>query len=100
MSGPASNLLFGTVFLTVGVFILQYLDAIARFDQSSGVKVHFWFKKKLGDSALNREIYSVGTPSGLRKSKIGLRGAGVFCIVVGLLFVSLGLTRYFHLYTV
>ncbi len=100
MSEVARNLLSGTIFLSVGVLILQNLEAIARFDQSTGVKLHSWFKKKLGDSVLNREIYSVGTPSGLLKSRIGLRGAGVFCIVVGLLFISLGLVRYFHLFTV
>ena len=100
MSEAASNLLSGTIFLSVGVLILQNLEAIARLDQSSGVKLHSWFKKKLGDSVLNREIYAVGTPSGLRKSKIGLHGAGIFCIVVGLLFVSLGLVLYFRLFTV
>jgi hypothetical protein len=100
MSEAASNLLAGTIFLSVGVLILQNLETIARFDQSNGVKLHSWFKKKLGDSVLNREIYSVGTPSGLRKSRIVLRSAGVFCLVGGLLFISVGLLRYFHLFTV
>jgi|ERR1700676_1212538 len=100
MSDAAIELLSGTILLSVGVLILQNLETIARFDQSSGVKVHSWFKRKLGDSVLNREIYSVGAPSGFRKSRIGLRGAGVFSIVVGTLFISLGLVRYFHLFSV
>jgi hypothetical protein len=97
MTEQASNLVVGTVFLTVGVFTLQNLDTIARFDQSTGRKLHSWVKKNLGGSTLSRDIFSVGTPSGLRNSKIGLGGAGVLFMVVGLLFISLGLLRYFHL---
>src|SRR5260370_33749015 len=98
MSEVARNLLSGTIFLSVGVLILQNLEAIARFDQSTGVKLHSWFKKKLGDSVLNRKIYSVGTPSGLLKWRIELLGAGVFCLFLVRLFLSWGLVVHLLLF--
>lgn len=80
-------LLCGTIFLTAGVAILKNLDVLANFDQRSGAKLHAWFKTRLGNSVLNREIYAVGTPGGLRKSTIGLRVGGVICVAVGLVLV-------------
>jgi hypothetical protein len=94
MSEQARNLAWGIIYLMAGAAILKNLDTLATFDQRSGVKLNSWFKRKLGDSFLNREIYSVGTPSGLWRSKIGLRIAGVICLLAGLFLVSLSCFRY------
>jgi hypothetical protein len=84
------DIAIATVFLFVGSIILTNLDALAHMDQSSGLKVHSWFKQRLGAaSTWNREIYSVGTPSGHKRSKVGFAIAGVLCLLAG--FVSLGL---------
>ena len=79
-----------TAFVIGGVLILQNLDALASFDQHSGVRLHSWFKRKLGaDSMLNREIYSVGTPSGLHRSKAVLRVCAIFSVIFGLAMIVL-----------
>src|SRR5260370_13712161 len=57
MSEVARNLLSGTIFLSVGVLILQNLEAIARFDQSTGVKLHSWFKKTGGFGLKPRNLF-------------------------------------------
>jgi hypothetical protein len=59
-----------TLFLVFGSIILTNLEALTHFEQSAGLKMHSWFKKKLGaESIWNREVYSVGTPSGHKRSK-------------------------------
>jgi len=96
MSELLTNFLLGTLFLTAGALILQNLDALARFDQHSGSRLSDWFKKKLGNSGLNRELWSVGTPSGFRSSKVGLRVAGVIYLLFGAVLVCLSLRSHFH----
>ena len=84
-----------TVFVIGGVLILQNLEALSSFDQRSGLKLHSWFKRRLGaDSVLNREIYSVGTQSGLRKSKAVLRGCAIFSVIFGLAMIVLEFALY------
>jgi hypothetical protein len=96
MSEQSINFLSGTLTLAAGVLILQTLDALARFDQHSGGRLNDWFGKKLGNSGLNRELWSVGTPSGFRSSKIGLRVAGVILLLAGTVLVGLSLGGHFH----
>ena len=76
--------------------MLQNLDALARFDQRSGSRLNDWFKKKLGNSRLNRELWPVGTPSGFRSSKIGLGVAGAISLLFGAVLVCLSLRSHFH----
>jgi hypothetical protein len=95
MSEQADHLLAGTVFLTAGAHLAEPLSR--GLIKAVGLKPHSWFKGKLGYSALDRGFFSTGTPSGLRKSNIELRGAGVLFVVVGLQFPGLGLLRYFHI---
>ena len=96
MSEQLSSFLLGTLFLAAGTLILQNVDALARFDQNSGIKLKEWFRKKLGHSPLNRELWSVGTPSGFRSSKNVFRIAGVITLLVGALLVALSLRIHFH----
>lgn len=65
-----NGFLFGTLYLVAGAFLLTYLDKIVQFDQNSGIKWKVFFHRKLGDSPLNRELWSVGTPSAFRGSRI------------------------------
>jgi hypothetical protein len=96
MSEPLSNFLQGTLCLVVGALILQNLEALVRFDQHSGIKLKAWFEKQLGNSALNRELWSVGTPSGFRSSRIVFRIVGVLCLIGGTALVALSLRGLFH----
>jgi hypothetical protein len=97
MSEKIVDLVVATVFLTAGSAIFLNLDALAELDQRSGLRSHNWFKKRLGaESFLNREIYSVGTPSGHRKSKIGIGIAGVLCLISGVVALSFWVIQYFH----
>ena len=95
MSEQIGELVIATVFLFAGVVILTNLDALVDLDQSSGLKTHAWFKKKLGaNSAWNREIYSVGTASGRKRSKVGFAAVGILCLLAGFIALSVLLTRY------
>jgi hypothetical protein len=97
MSEQTADLVVATVFLMAGSVIFLNLDALAEFDQRSGLRTNNWFKRRLGASSLwNREIYSVGTPSGHRKSKIGFSIAGAACFVSGIIALSLWIIQYFH----
>jgi len=87
---------FGTVYLIAGALLLTYLDKIVEFDQSSGIKLKGFFRRKMGDSSLNRELWSVGTPSGYRASRIAIRLAGVVLVVVGIAELLLTFWGYFH----
>jgi len=90
MSEHAVDFAIATLFLAVGSIILTNLDGLTHFDQVSGLKMHSSFKKKLGaESTWNRELYSVGTPSGYKRSKAGFIAAGILCLLAG--FVSLGI---------
>jgi len=89
MSENLSTFLWGTVWLTGGALLLANLDAIVRFDQHSGNKQSAWFKKKLGNSVLNHEFWSVGTPSGFRSSRIVFRVLGIIALAIGIALVGL-----------
>jgi hypothetical protein len=95
-SGETIKLVFGTLCLAAGALTLRTSDALARFDQKAGVRLKYWFRKKLGDSALNRELWSVGTTTGLRSSTIGIRVARTIFLVVGMLLLGLSLHRHFR----
>jgi len=60
MSENLGNFIWGTIFLVVGTILLWCLDAVVRLDQNSGLRLESWFQKKLGNSVLNRELWSVG----------------------------------------
>jgi hypothetical protein len=96
MSENLSNFLWGTVWLAAGALLLNNLDAIVRFDQHSGSRQKAWFKKKLGNSVLNRELWSVGTPSGFRSSRIVFRVLGIIALTVGVALVGLSFRGRFH----
>jgi hypothetical protein len=97
MSEQTADLVVATVFLMAGSAIFLNLDALAEFDQRSGLRSHNWFKKRLGAGSFwNREIYSVGTPSGHRKSKIGFGIAGVAFFISGIVALSFWIIEYFH----
>jgi hypothetical protein len=84
MTGAISDLVQSAIAILAGVSILLNLDFVMNFDQRWEVKVNAWLKKRLGNSLLTRDIYSIGTPSGLRKSRICLRIAAIVLILSGL----------------
>jgi hypothetical protein len=84
MTALHNGFLFGTLYLVAGAFLLTYLDKIVEFDQNSGIKLKAFFRRKLGDSPLNRELWSVGSPSGFRASRIAFRLVGVILLIVGI----------------
>ena len=91
MSEQAVDIAMATLFLIVGSIILTNSDALTHLDQSLGLKIHSWFKNKLGaESIWNREVYSVGTPSGHKRSRAGFAAVGILCLSAG--FVSLYLS--------
>ena len=96
MSEILSKFLRGTLYLAIGTLVLRNLDAIVGFDQHSGVRLKSWFNRKLGKSVLNRELWSVGTPSGFRTSRIVLQIAGVIALLMGLLLVGLSFVGRFN----
>ena len=96
MSEPLGQFLHGIFWIAVGAIVLQNLDALVRFDQRSGIKLKAWFKGRLGNSTLNRELWSVGTPSGFRSSRIAFRIVGALSILGGTVLVVLSLRRFFH----
>jgi hypothetical protein len=89
MSEDLSIFLYGSFCLAVGALILQNLDGLVRFDQQSGAKLKAWLKKHVSNPTLNRELWSVGTPSGRRSSRIVFRVAGVILILLGAALVGL-----------
>jgi hypothetical protein len=72
---------FGTLYLVAGALLLTYLDKIVEFDQNSGIKLKAFFRRKRGDSSLNRELWSAGTPSSYRASRIAFRFVGVVFVL-------------------
>jgi hypothetical protein len=96
MSENLSNFLWGTLYLAAGALILHNLDAIVRFDQDSGIRLKAWFNKQLGKSVLTRELWSVGTPSGFRSSRIVYRVVGIIALLVGVVLVGLSFRGRFH----
>jgi hypothetical protein len=84
MTGALSDLVEGAIAIFAGIAILLNLDFVADFDQCWEAKVNAWLKRLLGNSFLTRNIYPVGTPNGLRKSRIFLRIAAIVLILSGL----------------
>jgi len=50
MTEQAVDIGIATLFLIVGGIILTNLDALTHFDQSSGLRMHSWFKRSLEPS--------------------------------------------------
>ena len=87
---------FGTLYLVAGALLLTYLDKIVEFDRNSGIRLKAFFRRKLGNSSLNRELWSVGTPSGSRTSRIAFRLVAVVLVVVGIAKLLLTFRVYLH----
>ena len=96
MNDHLGNLLCGTFLSALGTLILFNLDAVARLDQQSGVRLKSWLQKQLGKSVLNRELGPVGTPGAFRSSRIVLRIAGIFSLLAGAGLVALSFRGHFH----
>jgi hypothetical protein len=79
----------GSLCLAAGALILQNVEVFVRFDQRSGTRVNAWFKKRVKNPGLNRELWPVGTESGSRSSRIVFRIAGVILILLGIVLVGL-----------
>ena len=88
MSENLYDLLWGTLSVATGIVLLQNLDGIARLDQRTGAIMNDSFENS-GNSFLNRELWSVGTPSGFRRSRIVLQIAGIISLLVGAVLVGL-----------
>jgi hypothetical protein len=84
MSLYISNIIWATISLIAGILFLSNVNRIAQFNQTCGVKLKSFFHKKLGNSPLNRELWSIGTPSGHRSSRFVIRIAGVVFFLAGL----------------
>ena len=77
--------------MAAGFANMVNLEALAKVDQRHGLKFNTWLKKRLGDSFLTRDIWPVGTQSGMRSSKIGFGFAGVILILGGFALVAISL---------
>jgi len=96
MSEKLSVFLCGSLCLAAGALILQNLDTLVRFDQQSGIRLKAWFKRRVSNPTLNRELWSVGTPSGSRSSRIVFRVAGVILMLLGVALVGLAIQGRYH----
>jgi hypothetical protein len=86
MTAQLSNFLWGTIWVAAGVLILTNLDALLLFDKKFGIRLRAWFHKQLGNSFLNRPIWSHGASSGFpswRISKILLTVPGLTLLLLG-----------------
>jgi hypothetical protein len=92
MSLYISNIIWATISLIAGILFLSNVNRIAQFNQSCSVKLKSWFHKKLGNSPLNRELWSIG--SGHRSSRLVIRIAGVVFLLTGLARMVLALRIY------
>jgi len=75
---------FGIVNILAGAALLLNLQSVANLDQRCGVRFNAWLKERFGNLRMNRDIYSGGNVSGLRKSRIVFRVIGVVLILYGL----------------
>lgn len=91
-----SGFLFGTLCVIAGAFLLTYLDKIVKFDQNSGIKLKAFFGRKLRNSSLNRELWSVGTPPASRASKVAFRLVGATLVMVGVVILLFSFREHFH----
>jgi len=83
MTALHSDFLIGTLHLVAGALLLVHLDKVVAFDQQFGIKRRAFFRRKLGNSFLNYELWPVRELN-VRASRIGFR-------LLGLIFVLLGL---------
>jgi hypothetical protein len=79
MTALRNYFLIGSLHLVAGALLLTYLDEVVEFEQQFGIKLKAFFRRKLGNSFLNYELWPVGV-----SSRIGFR-------LVGLIFLFLGL---------
>jgi hypothetical protein len=84
MTALHNDFLIGTLHLVAGALLLIYLDEVVEFEQQFGIKLKAFFRRRLGNSLLNYELWRVGVSSGFRASRIGFR-------LVCLIFLFLGL---------
>ena len=83
MTAQQSDFLYGTLFLIAGVLLLTYLEKIVELDQKSEILTRAFFRKKLGNSILNRDLWSIETQAAVRASRIALRCAAVVLLLTG-----------------
>ena len=86
----------GTLCVVAGAFLLTYLDKVVEFDQSSGIKLKAFFRRKLGDSSLNRELWSGETPTASRASRIAFRLVGAILLLSGVVELLLTFREHLH----
>jgi hypothetical protein len=79
-----SDFAIGIAASLAGVVLLLNLNAAAKFDQRSGAMINAWLKGRLGKSSLSQDVWSVGTPAGMRGSKLGFAVAGTALLLIGL----------------
>jgi hypothetical protein len=91
-----SGFLVGTLCVVVGAFLLTYLDKVVEFDQNSGIKLKAFLRRKLGNSSVNRELWSVGSPSASRASRIAFRLVGAILLLVGVAELLLTFREHLH----
>jgi hypothetical protein len=96
MSENLGNLLWGCLSVAAGAVMLHYLDAVVRFDQNSGMRMKALFNKRLGKSVLNLELWSVGTETGFRSSKVVFRIVAYLAILFGMVLIGLAFRGHFH----
>jgi hypothetical protein len=97
MSEPSANCLSGTALLAAGIAMSLYRDDLAAADQRAGASLNAWLKKRLGESFLTRDIYSVSTESGLQRSKVTFRVVGIVLCLCGTALVILSLLEFLRL---
>jgi hypothetical protein len=86
MTALHHDFLIGTLHLVAGALLLTYSDDVAEFEQQFRIKLKAFFRRRLGNSFLNYELWRVGVSSSFRfrASRIGFR-------LLGLIFLSYGL---------
>jgi len=95
MEEPSKGFLIGTLHLVAGVFLLLYLDKVVEFDRKRRIKWKAFFRRKLGNSFLNHELWQDGISSSFRASRIAFRLMGVILLIIGIAWLLLTL-RYWH----
>jgi hypothetical protein len=90
------NLFWGCLSVAAGALTLYNLDAVVRFDQNSGARVKTWLSKKPGKPVLNRELWSGGSQTGFRSSRIVFRTVAVLAILFGVVLIGLAFRTGLH----
>jgi hypothetical protein len=95
MTALHSDFLIGTLHLVAGALLLTYLDDVVEFEQQFGIKLKAFFRRRLGNSFLNYELWPVGVSSSYRASRIGFRLVGLIFLFLGLAWLLPIFWRYF-----